>query len=100
METAAERWQRRKPQLWRRRRLLLELLGNECVRCESDVDLQFDHINGRDYAWNALSQQQRIQRLEDEVLDGLIQLLCGRCNRWKSGVPERFAPKRFQALWV
>ena len=66
-----------------RARLILEL-GGKCVSCGTGNDLQFDHINGRDWDLEKTSQWARLSRIKREMKQGNIQLLCGSCNRKKA----------------
>lgn len=67
---------------------LRKQLGGECVECGSTDDLQFDHIDGSDWQANTVEWSARISRYRREIAAGLIQLLCGPCNRQK-GNPRR-----------
>lgn len=72
---------------------LSELLGGHCVRCGKTKSLQFDHIDPRTRRWVAksCSQRGRMRRYYEEFLEGLIQLLCKKCNQKKSDKIEEAA---------
>lgn len=77
----AKEWQRK------RRGIVLERLGNRCVRCGLDDQrvLQVDHINGggrkekRELrgSWDYFNG---LTKLTDEELFAKYQLLCANCN--------------------
>lgn len=66
-----------------RRKVLLGLLGDKCVKCGSTVDLQFDHIDpttktmdiGRRMTYSIYTVGKEVQ---------LCQLLCKQCHEIKS----------------
>lgn len=62
---------------------LLALLGPKCALCkENRIDeLEFDHINGRDYDPRKLSSSSRMARYKREAANGELRVLCGPCNR-------------------
>lgn len=67
------------------RRELLEILGWRCAKCGKTKDLEFDHIDPSTRTWVArrCSQLGRMKRYYEEALDGLIQILCKKCNKKK-----------------
>ena len=69
----------------RQRQAFIEQLGGRCVKCGSQEDLQFDHINGRDWEATKKSRWSRLAIIKREAEQGLIQILCGPCNAAKGG---------------
>jgi len=65
------------------RAALLKQLGGKCKKCGSRQELTFDHIHGRDYALEKMSQSGRLCRIKREAKQGLIQVLCNPCNARK-----------------
>ncbi len=76
----------------RRREALLARLGGKCVKCGSTVHLTFDHIRGIQWDASRMSSHQRLKRYEQEVDEGLLQLLCFPCNQ-KKGRPAAAEPE-------
>lgn len=72
---------------------LIELLGGECVECKSAEELEFDHIEKRDWPIHGRNQYARILAYVREARQGLIQLLCKSCNSRK-WVPGRSRSRR------
>lgn len=62
---------------------MIAQLGGKCVWCGETRDLEFDHIQPRDYSARRLSWLQRINRYREEMKEGKIQLLCRSCNARK-----------------
>jgi len=62
------------------RKQLIDKLGGVCALCGSRDELEFDHINGRDYEPSKLSSSARLARYKREVAAGEIRLLCNPCN--------------------
>lgn len=69
------------------RAALVEKLGGCCVECGSDRRLEFDHIYGTTVQLDRLSGYDRILLYRKEAEQGLLQLLCKKCNQ-KRGRPE------------
>jgi len=69
----------------RKREDLIEKLGGKCVKCGTREDLEIDHINGRDWNPREYSQKGRVIRYCREFVLGLLQVLCGTCNKEKGG---------------
>lgn len=73
---------------WHRlRKQYLELLGNECVKCGSNEDLEFDHIDPteKEYEIKALTTRKRETILKELAK---CQLLCKSCHLQKT-IAER-----------
>ena len=73
----------------RKRAELIKTLGERCTKCGAVDNLEVDHIIGRDYTLNKLSQDQRISRYTKELALGQLQLLCDNCNRQKGYESQR-----------
>lgn len=69
-------------------KVLVALLGGECRDCGVKNDLQFDHVYKRYWNPGEFGLLHRMRRYRSEVWRGLIQLLCGSCNKSK-GQPKR-----------
>ncbi len=69
----------------RKRLELIERLGGKCVKCGATEDLEIDHIDGRTWDSKAYSQKGRVIRYWREFAEGLLQVLCGPCNKQKGG---------------
>lgn len=67
----------------KRKRLLIAMLGCECVWCGSTEDLQFDHIDAATKLFD-ISQRldYRLEILEEELKK--CQLLCASCHGRKT----------------
>lgn len=63
------------------------MLENRCAGCGGTTQLEVDHINGTTWDLSRKSSHQRMQIYLDEAKRGLIQLLCGPCNKAK-GRPD------------
>lgn len=68
---------------WRKREKLMEEMGGKCVGCGRMNLLEFDHIFGITWVAASVSSHQRLIRYRKEWEDGLLQLLCGPCNKIK-----------------
>lgn len=64
---------------------LIEQLGGVCVQCGSTDDLQFDHIDPQTRTWSCHGTGFKLSmlRYRRDYLNGLLQLLCGACNKQK-----------------
>lgn len=62
---------------------LIQKLGGKCAECGSIVDLEFDHLERREWKSKDLWSDQRVKRYEREAAEGKLQLLCGACNKAK-----------------
>lgn len=87
--------QRERDWCFAKRRELLTRLGMKCAHCGEtwETKLEFDHIAPRTWVAAKLSQRVRLMRYEEEIRAGLIQLLCGDCNKRKAK-PGRARPRR------
>lgn len=74
------------------RQQLIEQLGGCCVECGSDRRLEFDHIFGTTWDHSKMSGYDRVRRYKAEADEGLIQLLCKRCNQRKGRPKVAQAP--------
>jgi hypothetical protein len=68
-----------------RRSLVLELLGNKCVRCGFDDKraLQIDHVHDDGYIERAALGPSWYRKIQQAIIDGergRYQLLCANCN--------------------
>lgn len=72
-----------------RRKMILDLFGNQCAQCKSQVNLEFNHINRKnkkDVIANLLSSS--LKTLNEEIAK--CELLCRNChkkftaNQWKN----------------
>lgn len=68
---------------WRKREKLVAEMGGKCVGCGRTHLLEFDHIFGITWVAASVSSHQRLIRYRQEWKDGLLQLLCGPCNKIK-----------------
>ena len=76
--TAADRAKR----YHRGRAKLIEELGGACVKCGKKYSLEFHHKNGcRTWVARQTSRWVRLARYKREAAEGLIELLCGKCNK-------------------
>ncbi len=63
------------------RDVLIEQLGGKCVVCgRSSMKMHIDHPKGRDWEPREVSSHTRIRRYIKEHKQGLIRLLCDKCN--------------------
>lgn len=69
----------------KRRAALLALLGEECAKCGSREDLQFDHVDPSEKSFNISSNMTASNQIVRQEL-AKCQLLCGDCHRAKSAV--------------
>ena len=78
--------QRERDWCFAKRRALLTQLGMKCAHCGDtwETRLEFDHIAPRTWVAAKLSQRVRLMKYEEEIAAGLIQLLCGDCNKRKA----------------
>ena len=85
---------------WARRQVekLKELLGGKCVECGTTEELEFDHLEPRDYESRKLEWSHRISIYRREIAEGKIQLLCKPCNSRK-GKPVVAAHAPPHRLW-
>lgn len=83
------RYEERKPQL-------IALLGDSCVECGTDENLEFDHIDPTTKSFNILeSWAKPIEVLLPEIAK--CQLLCKNCHRAKT-TAERAKPILFRGI--
>mgnify|MGYP006275723005 CR=1 FL=1 len=69
---------------WRKREALVQDMGGKCAMCGTANGLEFDHIHGITWTAMRVSSHQRIKRYRDEwKAGGILQLLCGPCNKVK-----------------
>lgn len=66
-----------------RRTEALTLLGGVCIRCKTDEDLNFDHID-RDTKSFPISQLWSVSRTKYLSEIAKCQILCGPCHRDKT----------------
>ncbi len=74
---------------WARRaydRLIIEL-GGRCAQCGSVSALTIDHVDGCDFDHNTVEWSHRISIYRREAKEGLLQVLCDKCN-CKKGDPR------------
>lgn len=73
----------------RRRRILIAALGGRCRRCgETDpTKLEFHHTKPRTWEACSTSSWQRQTLYEKDFEAGVLELLCGYCNKLE-GQPE------------
>ena len=69
----------------RKRLELILLLGTECALCrlrpKDPAKLQIDHVDGKMWRANALSQRGRVRRYWEEYKAGVrLRSLCRGCN--------------------
>lgn len=62
--------------LKQRRAKLIAALGGKCYMCESKIDLEFDHIHGRNWTPREVAHSKRMTIYEEEASRGLLRLLC------------------------
>ncbi len=74
MSRAAKDWAKRK------RRELMELLGNVCAHCGTDENLEFDCISPRGDAHHRGEASQRMCFYRRQFREGNLQVLCSVCN--------------------
>jgi 5-methylcytosine-specific restriction endonuclease McrA len=70
---------------WARRayeKLILQL-GGRCIECGSLSGLSIDHINGKDWTAYKVEWSHRISIYRREASQGLLQILCIKCNSRK-----------------
>ncbi len=59
---------------------LIADLGGKCVDCDATDNLQFGHIIPRTWRACHTSRWVRIARYRREAMQGLVVLLCPKCN--------------------
>ncbi len=74
MGRAEKEWARRK------RRELLELLGNVCAHCGTTENLEFDCIRPRGDKHHRGEASQRMCFYRRQFREGNLQVLCNMCN--------------------
>jgi 5-methylcytosine-specific restriction endonuclease McrA len=74
---------------------LIAELGGECVMCGTTEDLEIDHLYKREWSIRNTEFSWRISKYRKEAALGLLQLLCGDCNKFK-GRPTEDAPVALQ----
>ena len=68
-----------------KRQVLLELLGEECVRCFTQTDLVFDHIDPKTKSFNiGMNMCRSLKNLIIEIKK--CQLLCKSCHGQKTAL--------------
>jgi len=67
----------------RRKARLMADMGGICAKCGTDEKLEFDHIQGIGWDASKISAKSRVSRYRREFEAGLLQLLCGPCNKAK-----------------
>lgn len=90
------RWQVLKESLAERRAALIVKLGGRCRQCVATEKLEFHHTKPRTWTAAAVSRIVRIRLYETDYENGVIELLCKKCNRAagepKEDVPDDFVP--------
>lgn len=71
----------------RRRAILIAALGGCCIECGSTSQLEFHHTQSRDWVASKMSRWQRQLEYEKDWEAGVIELLCGDCNK-RAGQPS------------
>ena len=64
----------------RARQELIDDLGGRCCYCDTSLDLQINHIYGRNYSLRNLDMSARISIYKEEAKQGLINVACIKCN--------------------
>lgn len=74
-----------------RRKEAISLLGNQCVECGSDTNLEFDHINPATKKANISSL---LTSSKENFFSELskCQLLCGNCHKRKTASEPKPIP--------
>lgn len=62
----------------KRRKLLLDYLGDKCKKCGSVDNLQFDHINKDEKSFNIKNNLTLNEKVKNEL--DKCQLLCQKCH--------------------
>ena len=71
---------------WGQNLLFNDDLGARCHDCWigekrlNKRELEFDHVNGREWRWEQVAHYQRLKILTQEALDGKLQLVCKKHN--------------------
>lgn len=65
---------------------LIEQLGGKCVKCGATDDLHFHHTSPRTWIASKLNRWARLAAYKRDIEAGVIELLCGPCNR-REGQP-------------
>ena len=71
----------------RRKAKLLALLGGKCQHCGGTTGLEVNHKHPRNWKSADVWANQRLRRYLQEAEQGLVNLLCGYCNK-RFGSPE------------
>lgn len=79
-------WEYRRARLEAKRARMIAELGGKCVDCGTDESLEFDHKYPRTWKAAEKSWEHRLAIYAREIVFGLIELRCKRCNRAK-GMP-------------
>ena len=56
-------------------------MGNECMKCGQDFDLEFHHTVPRQWTAAKYASQRRQVIYERDYIAGELELLCSRCNK-------------------
>ena len=75
MKTAERR------RLIKKRNELMALLGDRCVMCGSQDNLEFDHPHGRHWEARSLARTKRLRLYREDFEVGNLRLLCSACNK-------------------
>ena len=72
------------PRRRKRRLLLLDMLGNKCVQCGAEEELQFDHIDRstKEFVLSGRGLDKSLKKIMDEVKK--CQILCNTRHRAKT----------------
>lgn len=69
---------------YRRRAEYIEKLGGKCVRCGSEDNLEFDHINADEKSFDVGKALPGMNKAKLDLEMAKCQLLCGDCHLPKS----------------
>lgn len=83
----------RRRRLYRRlRKQLVRDMGGRCAACGYRWRLEFNHLYLRTW-WSAkTSRLQRLRNYRREWREGLLNLLCTRCNKKPENRPREYPP--------
>lgn len=76
--TSAERCKRYRDKM---RSALIESLGGKCAKCGATEALEFDHPWRRTWVARNVYCAQRLRIYQQEAAQGLLRLLCSKCNK-------------------
>jgi len=73
----------------RRRQRIVEQLGGKCRKCGGERNLEFHHKQPRTWSAREFWYNARLRKYAEEAAAGLLELLCGTCNKVE-GAPAEF----------